>query len=76
MIKFVINFVWKFRKTISENERKYSTFDSNTKGETITHDSDIDNVFESTSSVLLVIRTEKYSQYTFQKILLRNMSIY
>ena len=45
--KFVITLVLKCRITINEDETKYSTFYSNSKAETVIHDTYIDNVFES-----------------------------
>lgn len=48
-------------KTINENETKYSTFYLNSKAETFTHDSDIDNVFESIYS-RIITKIQKYQE--------------
>ena len=45
--KFVINLVLKFRKSISKDEKRCSTFYSNSKTETVVPHSDVDNLFKS-----------------------------
>ena len=49
----------KKKKIVKKDEAKYSTFYWNSKAETIIHDLDIGNVFESIYS-MIVTKTHKY----------------
>ena len=51
--EFMTTLVLEFQKMESDDETKYFTFHSNTKAETIINESDIDDVFESTYSMII-----------------------
>ena len=51
--KFVITLVLKLKRTINENETKYSTLFSNSKAETNSHDADIDSILESIYNAIM-----------------------
>ena len=56
--KFVITLVLKLKRTINENETKYSTLFSNSKAETNSHDADIDSILESIYNAIMTKNTE------------------
>ena len=51
--EFMTTLVLEFQKMESDDETKYDIFYSNTKAETIINESDIDDVFESTYSMII-----------------------
>ena len=51
--KFFITLVLKLNKKINEDETKYGTFYSNSKAETIVHNSDINNMLESIQNTIV-----------------------
>ena len=56
--KFAITLVLKLKRTINENETKYSTLFSNSKAETNSHDADIDSILESIYNAIMTKNTE------------------
>lgn len=58
--KFVTTFLLEFKKRESDDEKKYSTFSSNSKAENLIKESDIDNVFEWIYSVIIKISKERF----------------
>ena len=56
--KFVITLVLKLKRTINENETKYSTLFSNSKTETNSHGADIDSILESIYNAIMTKNTE------------------
>ena len=56
--KFVITLVLKLKRTINENQTKYSTLFSNSKAETNSHDADIDSILESIYNAIMTKNTE------------------
>ena len=51
--EFMTTLVLEFQKMERDDETKYDIFYSNTKAETIINESDIDDVFESTYSMII-----------------------
>ena len=64
--KFVVTLVLKFKETINKNETKYSILYSNSKAETIIHDSDINNVFEPIYNTIMTKKQKYHLALTFQ----------
>ena len=58
--KFVATLVLEFKKIENYDQKKCSTFYSNSKAETIINESDIDDVFESIYSTIISNRKKNF----------------